>query len=83
MVLEKEIYNVDQIGRTFLNTATKGSVIIDTCYTFDGKWESGVFRVKSGTETVRNWIALEIVRYKNKEEAQIGHDDLIEKWIHM
>ena len=56
-----------------------GFVVVDTCKTFEGFWETMVFKAtKSGL--VRNYIDLDSARYVDESSAVDGHKRMIEKW---
>ena len=59
--------------------SSRGPVLIDTRYTFDGYYETMVFKCdKNGA--VDNWIELDVDRYPSIMEMRDGHQRMIGKW---
>ena len=55
-------------------------VMVDTRWTIDQGWETMVFSCDEDGK-VKNWSDLDCARYANKEDAAIGHAEIINKWI--
>ena len=72
---------LDDATRDVILTKTRGYVLINTCYVWDRCcYESMVFSCdKDGN--VFSWIEMDCKLYDTKEEADIGHAELINKWM--
>ena len=55
-------------------------VFIDTCWTMDHGWETMVFECDEDG-IVTDWCDLDCDIYATKEQADIGHADMVNKWI--
>ena len=55
-------------------------VLIDTCYTLDHGWESMVFECDCDGN-VKSWIDLDVEIYDTMDEANEGHQEMINRWM--
>ena len=61
--------------------SSRGTVLIDTRYTFDGYYETMVFRCdKNGGVKDDDWIELDCERYPSIKDMRDGHQRMIGKW---
>ena len=56
-------------------------VCIDTCWTMDHGWETMVFSCNKEGKVIK-WQDLDCDIYTTKEEADKGHCEMVNKWIH-
>lgn len=56
-------------------------VYIDTRYTFDHGWETMVFTCDENGK-VTDWCDLDCEIYGTKEQADRGHTEMINRWMH-
>ena len=61
---------------------SSGYVLIDTRHTFDGYYETMVFRCNEDGNIVReeDWLELDGDRYPSAAEMCDGHKRMIDKW---
>ena len=66
-------------GRTVVKSKQYNYVAVDTCYTFDRGWETMVFPCdKNGN--ILSWLDLDAMLYSSRQEAAIGHVEMVNKW---
>lgn len=59
---------------------SNGYVLVDTCEPFDCGWETMVFKCNK-TGKVTKWADLDCERYPDREHAELGHYEMIHKWL--
>ena len=64
-----------------IKTANGEYVYIDTRWTLDHGWETMVFTCDESGQ-VTDWCDLDCEIYDTKEQADIGHTDMINRWMH-
>ena len=70
--MSKELYYRNVV------TSSKGTVVIDTRHTFDGYYETMVFKCDSDGNI--DWLEIDCDRYPSADEMEAGHQRMIEKW---
>lgn len=68
---------LDGYERTLISVKD-GYVLVDTRYTFDHGWETMAFPCNENGDDWQDEI--DAARYRTKEEAQKGHDQIVDKW---
>ena len=66
--------------RDAINCPTFGEVVVDTSYTFEGYYETMVFRKDRSDDTLCFCEPLDTVQYATEHEAIAGHEQMLEKW---
>jgi len=66
--------------RDLIKTRNGKFVLIDTRWTIDAGWETMVFSANKNGE-VTNGLDFDCVQYGSKEEAAVGHTEIINKWM--
>lgn len=57
-----------------------GYVVVDTCYSAIAKgWETMVFDCDYSGK-VTNWNGRDCNQYDDQEQAEVGHQTMVEKW---
>lgn len=57
-----------------------GQAVVDTCLTFDGFYETMVFKINPVTGIRQMYPEVDSMRYANEDQAREGHQKMIEKW---
>lgn len=63
-----------------IRTKTKGSVVVDSCDTFDVGYETMVFPCDNNGN-ITNFLDLDRRIYDTEEEMKKGHYEMIGKWM--
>lgn len=71
---------LDGKANDVIRTANGEFVVIDTCFTFDYGWETMVFPCKEDGY-ILDFSELDVNRYISPEDADIGHAEMINKWM--
>ena len=71
---------LDNKSSTVIITRSGQYVLIDTCWTLDHGYETMVFECDPNGR-VTSWSDLDVAWYHSKEEADIGHANMINKWL--
>ena len=59
--------------------ASRGLVLVDTCLTSEGFWETMVFPADPNG-MIASSIDLDGMRYDTEDQARQGHSEMIGKW---
>ena len=72
---------MNEFTRDIVKTSNGKYVLVDTAWVSDFDcWETMVFKCRENG-SVTSWMELDVKRYKTKDLAMRGHNEMIAKWI--